>query len=82
MSRIMAHLVAHYPDVERSLAVARGLIRGGAAYLEVQFPFSDPTADGPVIQRACQEALETGFTVDAGFEFVRRVAAEARGGSS
>lgn len=80
MSRIMAHLVAHYPDVERSLAVARGLIRGGAAYLEVQFPFSDPTADGPVIQRACQEALETGFTVDAGFEFVRRVAAEARGG--
>lgn len=77
MSRIMAHLVAHYPDVERSLAVARGLIRGGAAYLEVQFPFSDPTADGPVIQNACQSALEAGFTVDAGFEFVRRVAAEA-----
>ena len=78
MSRIMAHLVAHYPDVERSLAVARGLIRGGAAFLEVQFPFSDPTADGPVIQEACQSALDGGFTTDAGFAFVRRVAEEAR----
>ena len=77
MSRIMAHLVAHYPDVERSLAVARGLIRGGAAFLEVQFPFSDPTADGPVIQEACQSALDGGFTTDAGFAFVRRVAQEA-----
>ena len=77
MSRIMAHLVAHYPDRDRSLAVARGLIRGGAAYLEVQFPFSDPTADGPVIQQACQSALDGGFTVDGGFAFVRDVAAEA-----
>ena len=75
MSRIMAHLVAHYPDRERSLAVARGLARGGAAYLEVQFAFSDPTADGPVIQQACQTALESGFRVDAGFDFVREIAA-------
>ena len=78
MSRIMAHLVAHYPDPETSLAVARGLIDGGAAYLEIQFPFSDPTADGPVIQQACQYALEAGFSVDAGFDFVRAVVAEAR----
>jgi tryptophan synthase alpha chain len=78
MSRIMAHLVAHYPDEERALAAARGLIRGGAAFLEVQFPFSDPTADGPVIQQACQSALASGFSVDAGFAFVRRVADEAR----
>ncbi|MFW5717738.1 MAG: tryptophan synthase subunit alpha, partial [Spirochaetota bacterium] len=57
---------------------ARGLVRGGAALLEVQFPFSDPTADGPVIQTACHEALESGFTVDAGFDFVRKVANEVR----
>ncbi len=75
MSRIMAHLVAHYPDPERSLAVAQGLVDGGASYLEVQFPFSDPTADGPVIQHACQYALDAGFSVDAGFDFVRAVAA-------
>jgi len=77
MSRVMAHLVAHYPDRERSLAVARGLALGGAAYLEVQFPFSDPTADGPAIQRACQIALESGFRVDAGFDFVREIASGA-----
>lgn len=78
MSRIMAHLVSHYPDPERSLAVARGLVEGGAAYLEVQFPFSDPTADGPVIQEACYHALESGFTVAEGFRFVADVAAIAR----
>lgn len=78
MSRIMAHLIAHYPDRERARAVARGLIRGGAAYLEIQFPFSDPTADGPVIQEACQRALDSGFRVDDGFSFVREVSDEVR----
>lgn len=77
MSRIMAHLIAHYPDRERSLAVARGLVAGGADYLEIQFPFSDPTADGPVIQEACQQALDTGFTVDDGFSFIREVQDQA-----
>lgn len=78
MSRIMAHLVSHYPDPRRALAVARGLVEGGAAYLEVQFPFSDPTADGPTIQQACHHALEAGFTVAEGFRFVSDVAAIAR----
>jgi tryptophan synthase alpha chain len=73
MSTIMAHMVVGYPDLERSRVVARGLARGGAAYLELQFPFSDPTADGPTIQEACQNALEAGFTVDAGLAFVANV---------
>jgi tryptophan synthase alpha chain len=67
-SRIMAHMVAWYPDKAASLQVARGLCDGGCAYIELQFPFSDPTADGPDIQRACSAALQGGFTVDAGFE--------------
>ena len=67
-SRIMAHMVAGYPDRAASLKVAAGLSDGGCAYIEMQFPFSDPTADGPDIQRACSAALEGGFTVDAGFE--------------
>ncbi len=78
MSRIMAHLVTHYPDADRSRAVAQGLIDGGASYLEIQFPFSDPTADGPAIQKACQDALDTGFSVDEGFSFVRNVASDIR----
>jgi tryptophan synthase alpha chain len=71
--RIMAHLVAFYPDKERTLEVARALTDGGAAYLEVQFPFSEPTADGPVIQRACARALENGFSVDEGFRLLERI---------
>jgi tryptophan synthase alpha chain len=71
--RIMAHLVAGYPDPEGSLAAALGLAEGGASYLEVQFPFSDPTADGPLIQEACDAALTRGFRVDEGFELVQRI---------
>lgn len=73
MSAIMAHMVPFYPDRERSMGVARGLAEGGASYLEVQFPFSDPTADGPVIQAACEGALAAGFKVDHGFDFVREL---------
>lgn len=70
----MAHMVAGFPDRTASLAVARALADGGCAYLELQFPFSDPTADGPDIQAACAAALAAGFTVTDGF----RLAAEIR----
>jgi tryptophan synthase alpha chain len=72
-ARIMAHMVAFYPDRAGSLDVARGLADGGCAYIELQFPFSDPTADGPDIQRACSAALDAGFTVDAGFELASAI---------
>jgi tryptophan synthase alpha chain len=72
-SRIMAHLVAGYPDWAGSLEVARGLIDGGCSYLEVQFPFSDPTADGPLIQEACDRALRAGFRFSQGLELLEAV---------
>jgi tryptophan synthase alpha chain len=72
-NRIMAHLVAFYPSEEHSLETARALVDGGASYLEVQFPFSEPTADGPAIQRACARALENGFSVAAGFRLLERI---------
>ena len=72
-NRIMAHLIAFYPDEDRSLDVARALIDGGAEYLELQFPFSEPTADGPAIQRACARALSLGFTLSAGFGLLSRI---------
>lgn len=74
-TKIMAHMVAGFPDAARSLEVARGLIAGGAAYIEVQFPFSDPTADGPDIQAACGEALRRGFTVWEGFRLLAEICA-------
>ena len=71
--RIMAHLVAGYPTAEISAAAARGLIDGGASYLEVQFPFSDPSADGPLIQEACGTAIENGFTREGGFRLISEI---------
>ena len=75
-SRIMAHMIAGYPDLAGSLEVARALSGGGAAFLEVQFPFSDPSADGPVIQNACTAALHAGFSVDLGFELIKQIVGE------
>jgi len=70
---LMTHMVAYYPDRERSLELARAFVDGGASYLEIQFPFSDPSVDGPVIQSACNRALEAGFRVDDGFSLVREI---------
>lgn len=77
-SRIMAHMVASFPDRASSLDVARALFDGGCAYLELQFPFSDPTADGPDIQQACASALAAGFTVTDGFHMTSEIRGFAR----
>jgi tryptophan synthase alpha chain len=74
-NRLMAHLVAGYPDNKRSFSVCEALAEGGAAYLEIQFPFSDPASDGPAIQNACTRSLAEGFTVQEGFKLVERCAA-------
>ena len=75
--RIMAHLVAGYPSREESLRIARGLAAGGASYLEVQFPYSDPSADGPAIQAACDRAIKAGFTPDEGFGLAAEISGAA-----
>lgn len=69
-TRIMAHMVPYFPDLDTSRAALEGLVAGGVTYLEIQFPFSDPSADGPTIQGACSRALERGFSVSRGFEFI------------
>ena len=76
---VMAHMIPYYPDLERSRSVARALIDGGAAYLEIQFPYSDPTADGPAIQEACSTALSSGFRISSGWEFIRELTSAAGG---
>lgn len=71
--KLMSHLVAMYPNKNISLAVADSLVKGGVSFLEVQFPFSDPSADGDVIQTACARAIENGFSVKEGFSFVENI---------
>lgn len=72
----MTHLVAGYPNLEESRLAALAMVAGGASYLEVQFPFSDPIADGPLIQGACTDSLNQGFSTDKGFEFLASLTAE------
>lgn len=68
--KLMSHLVAGYPTKELSLEAARALIRGGADILEIQLPFSDPSADGPAIQTACTKVLERGYRTKDGLDFI------------
>ena len=67
---LMGHIVAGFPNFDASLEAAFGIALGGAEYLEVQFPFSDPNADGIAIANACEVALKNGFNTDLGFEFL------------
>lgn len=63
------------PDLPSSLAVARAMAAAGADALELGLPFSDPLADGPVIQAAGQRALRAGLRVAAALEAVRTLRA-------
>jgi len=71
--RLVTHFVAGYPDLESSFEMALGLIEGGAWALELQIPFSDPSADGPVIEEACRTALAAGFRVGDAFRLLERI---------
>jgi tryptophan synthase alpha chain len=61
------------PDLPRSVEILRALARGGADVLEVGVPFSDPLADGPVIQRATERALAAGSSLRASLALVKEV---------
>jgi tryptophan synthase alpha chain len=61
------------PDLPRSAQILRALDRGGADVLEVGVPFSDPLADGPVIQRATERALAAGGSLRASLALVAEV---------
>lgn len=71
--QVMAHMVAGYPTDELAKSVAKGLADGGVSYVEIQLPFSDPSADGPLIQHACATVLDRNYTVAQGFSFVTYV---------
>ena len=70
---MVTHFIAGFPDYRSSLDVARGLLAGGAFALAMQIPFSDPSADGPVIEGACRTALEAGFRVDDAFRLLDEI---------
>ena len=60
---LVGFLTAGDPDHDTSLAILRQVCAAGLDVVELGVPFSDPTADGPVIQRASQRALKTGASL-------------------
>jgi tryptophan synthase alpha chain len=62
---LVCYVTAGHPDRARSLDLIRGLADAGADVLEIGVPFSDPVADGPVIQASSQRALESGVTLES-----------------
>ena len=70
---IVAYIVAGDPSLEASLKYVLALAEGGADFIELGVPFSDPLADGPTIQRASERALKSGTTLAGVIDLVRRI---------
>ncbi len=70
---LIGYITAGDPDPEKSFEILDAACMAGLDILELGIPFSDPTADGPVIQRAASRALRAGMTLDKGIELVRRL---------
>ena len=75
----MPFLVIGDPNLDQCLEITRALIHTGADFLEFGFPYSDPPADGPIIQAASQRALQQGTTTADAFRFLRKVRLEFDG---
>lgn len=69
----MPYFPLGYPDLSTSIDVIEALAKNGADLIEVGLSFSDPLADGPVIQQATQIALEKGITVKKSLEAVKEL---------
>ena len=66
------------PDLETTAAAVRAMAEAGADVIELGIPFSDPTAEGPVIQAANARALQAGTTTDRIFDLVRDLRRDVR----
>src|SRR5258706_15617911 len=66
------YVMAGDPDAAQALAILKGLPAAGADLIELGYPFSDPMAEGPPIQRAALRALKAGMTLKDTLELARR----------
>ena len=72
---LMTHVVCGYPSFEDNWRELEIMAERGVAFVELQFPFSEPSADGPLFVKANQESLARGTTVAQCLEFMARVTA-------
>jgi len=72
---LMTHIVMGYPSFDDSMAIVEQMVEAGVDLMELQIPFSEPMADGPVILGANQKALDRGARVERCFQFAEEAAA-------
>ena len=70
---VMTHVVCGYPSFEENWKELEIMQQHDVDLVELQFPFSEPSADGPLFVKANQEAIEKGVTVKDCFEFMQKV---------
>jgi len=70
---LMTHIVLGYPSLDDSFKIVEAMVAAGVDLMELQIPFSEPIADGPVILRANQASLAAGTTVRECFDFAKTV---------
>jgi len=73
---LMTHIVLGYPSFDDSLRLVEDMVKAGVDLMELQIPFSEPMADGPVILKANAHALKAGATVEQSFEMAERLTKE------
>jgi len=73
---LISYIMAGFPNEKTTLSAVRGLVKGGVDIIELGFPFSDPLADGPVIQNASMISLENGTKINKFFSLVKKIRKE------
>ncbi|MGY5148147.1 MAG: tryptophan synthase subunit alpha [Candidatus Nitrosopumilus sp. bin_7KS] len=73
---LIAYIMAGFPNEKATITTVRGLVKGGVDIIELGFPFSDPLADGPVIQNASTISLEKGTKIAKFFSLVKKIRKE------
>ena len=73
---LVSYIMTGYPSENATLSAVRGLVKGGADIIELGFPFSDPIADGPTIQKASTGSLNNGIKIAKFFKLVKKIRRE------
>ncbi len=70
---LIAYIMVGYPNEKTTISAINGLVKGGADIIELGFPFSDPIADGPVIQNASNVSLNKGASIEKFFQIIKKI---------
>ena len=76
MKKLIAYITTGYPDKNFTIDLIHSLKESGVDAIELGIPFSDPVADGPVIQEVNKRALENGYKINDTFEVSEKIAKE------